>query len=1666
MKNGIGLGTPRLLCCTMNVIGCRVLASSLGSMRGFAPLAISCLINCADGSSTTTCLRPFDQTFERVSGLPSLKIDDEASLAVNRSGGGCDPGQCSTDSTCVFSCDCKCCAAGSACPGTGAFCTNKKKSCPAGTFSSDCSAECKSCATGRFSFGSSSECTACNAGHYACNCTKSTGHYDCKPRCNGEWGGPQCSEPPCQNHNDCNWDQKCVDVGDTHSCEANPHKPHNAPTTSQASFVGVAVPNAEESCGCGCTYQYGQKHDQEFGALESAPLKPIKRSDNKCIAVIDCDRTTETVAGIPICDQGGMRLDGLRLLLRTCNDTDASQKFSYDKTSGHVHVPAEAFRGPPELAVPIEPQCFHMRSFPDDHLLDVNACSSNGTVQIHAADAGNLVVDYKGFFWQNKLAFAPQNLVLTAPVLVKPYCVAENEQTAHAYFRGGFIETIWWIGAVLLVFGVGPYLLPDVDGCSDDSCSAFQRSNAWLNETSPVPVRIIGVLFGGILYVAALLVKSDWSRPMAKWLVLQVLMPLLLIYAAFWYTSFCLNVQGNTQQSTFSTVIIVLGAASAYSSGRTALKFVRELANLPENLGITQLMADRRFKRTLLELEQSELYKLCPLIVPIPFVIWVFIVLPTANIIANLVKCTDLLCQLRSAASPTIGWFAMPQCGVPDDLKQNLLVCRCTGREPIVYAGIAALASLLSCMAGRRLHLREATSQEAIFNQLILGYTVPLAAIGATLWFSCIWHDETQEHAFAVAFFILALCQLGLFAVIVVMCSLVESSKSSIKCAVWCSVWSLLHVFAVGFALWSVKKVAGDGDTIITDCTESIPRHDIVTMVNKSSLCTISSGTNGNEDGSSSAEDSSSPLECTQREHGFYETTCIVAVICCCAGLFLQRKTWSMRAENRGPSLNLAGRLQGGGRPAQALAGGDGRSSTGASSSGRGRAVVASPMLNASTRDDVSDETRDSGGNGGSVNHSNVEVCPSSIGILGGTAAQALNGNANASTGTGTLLERAQEQVNDFYGLPHHYEQYRVQLLWRHSALLFAIVAVVSGGCLAACVSTHRTQELLFGGAMVACGLVFTLFQLLEKFTEKFTLAKPPFRADPTFPGVSLMVFNLLAIGFGSAQLVFVHTSGSFVGACDANNSQHDYFASATAAGRAAFATSIGLMVAWAVVSAAAFGISAMRTYNREYSVRDKQSSLSAPSDHILDDPQPALDVSVDVQSGVAQPRHDLRPARVCAGDISEGVSEHACTTLHPHALHQFQVMAEKSCPNVDWSDKRWHTWAAHVHGLLPRTIEDWNANIALDRLYESFIEGRSTQRCPAGHKLKHKYLSSTQRLNTFQGVVLCSNCSADVSEYVENGSVPYLRERFTCRACDYDLCTRCVKELILANIAAMRQPTSKEQARTMNATMYHSTYVKTPKGPLKNNEQMWSVVSDLIAVYCADILGRPVANCQQMASVFTQELQSKAAHAGATTRDLAMYVWTSHSQLRGPSPMEPVPLFSIIQNTIRQDGPIEAMKYAVQLARWVNELCIEPEFPPGDPVPDGSARKQVYRGTGFDNGCREFFTKDRKYRVPAYLATSTSKDVAMNFMRNAKEPQRCMWYIQMSADRVMYNAALVRKSEFAHENEYLFTPYSVFTVEKVRWDAGTKERPHEIWVVAASDNRSESGDLGLARWY
>ena len=65
----------------------------------------------------------------------------------------------------------------------------------------------------------------------------------------------------------------------------------------------------------------------------------------------------------------------------------------------------------------------------------------------------------------------------------------------------------------------------------------------------------------------------------------------------------------------------------------------------------------------------------------------------------------------------------------------------------------------------------------------------------------------------------------------------------------------------------------------------------------------------------------------------------------------------------------------------------------------------------------------------------------------------------------------------------------------------------------------------------------------------------------------------------------------------------------------------------------------------------------------------------------------------------------------------------------------------------------------------------------------------------------------------------------------------------------------------------------------------------------------------------------------------------------------------------------------------------------------------------------------------------------------------------------VHVNLVTKRVPGLPDEQEYLFAPYSAFTVLSARWNAGTVAAPHEIELLAAVDNREAPEDLPLAPW-
>jgi hypothetical protein len=206
----------------------------------------------------------------------------------------------------------------------------------------------------------------------------------------------------------------------------------------------------------------------------------------------------------------------------------------------------------------------------------------------------------------------------------------------------------------------------------------------------------------------------------------------------------------------------------------------------------------------------------------------------------------------------------------------------------------------------------------------------------------------------------------------------------------------------------------------------------------------------------------------------------------------------------------------------------------------------------------------------------------------------------------------------------------------------------------------------------------------------------------------------------------------------------------------------------------------------------------------------------------------------------------------------------------------------------------------------------------------------------------------------------------------------------------------------------------------------------------------------------FLQKLQQEALQNLADPIDEMMQrMWTTTAQLRGRE------FCFIFNDALRSDLALLAESVAV-LSRGVNTLCVsvppKPPFPPND---------VCFRGGGFDDQYRGFFVPHRPFRIPNYFATSFSQAVADGFLRRSTMASKVRWVVRVDPVRRCVHVNLVtrRVPGLPDEQEYLFAPYSTFTVRSVQWNAGSDAEPHVIELVAAVDNKAEPEDLPLAPW-
>jgi hypothetical protein len=219
-----------------------------------------------------------------------------------------------------------------------------------------------------------------------------------------------------------------------------------------------------------------------------------------------------------------------------------------------------------------------------------------------------------------------------------------------------------------------------------------------------------------------------------------------------------------------------------------------------------------------------------------------------------------------------------------------------------------------------------------------------------------------------------------------------------------------------------------------------------------------------------------------------------------------------------------------------------------------------------------------------------------------------------------------------------------------------------------------------------------------------------------------------------------------------------------------------------------------------------------------------------------------------------------------------------------------------------------------------------------------------------------------------------------------------------------------------------------------------------------------------------------KQLHAEWTLVDnvdiAAERLWTSAKTLQGTE------FCSIFSALIREDRASLARPCAIIARALRANLVAARAGGAGGAVPF-PPNGECWRGGGFNEAHRGFFTVGKTYRAPGFLATSFKQSVTNNFMWKAECAGHSVvqWKVKVDAsadpqgDNMPQNLCkhvnLLRVTHVPGEEEYLFQAFSVFTVLEVDWKAApTTQSPHQITLMAAQDNSKEAEDLPLAPWY
>eukprot|EP01127_Copromyxa_protea_P015167 TRINITY_DN4321_c0_g1_i1.p1 TRINITY_DN4321_c0_g1~~TRINITY_DN4321_c0_g1_i1.p1 ORF type:complete len:209 (+),score=25.98 TRINITY_DN4321_c0_g1_i1:661-1287(+) len=164
--------------------------------------------------------------------------------------------------------------------------------------------------------------------------------------------------------------------------------------------------------------------------------------------------------------------------------------------------------------------------------------------------------------------------------------------------------------------------------------------------------------------------------------------------------------------------------------------------------------------------------------------------------------------------------------------------------------------------------------------------------------------------------------------------------------------------------------------------------------------------------------------------------------------------------------------------------------------------------------------------------------------------------------------------------------------------------------------------------------------------------------------------------------------------------------------------------------------------------------------------------------------------------------------------------------------------------------------------------------------------------------------------------------------------------------------------------------------------------------------------------------------------------------------------------HTLYKNDLSECMIPVATICRGINSLCVKRDMA----IEKWPKYNKLYRGSCLPpDVLTNFFQPGVTYRCPMYLASSVSRTVAERFTLRSQvqKLQKVLWVIHLDPELKCWHVNHVERTNCPGEEEFLFVPYSVFTVIEI-----VAGNPLEIHLEAAFDNKDHREDLPLCTWH